>query len=233
MNLTVNHILAARSVDLEDLAAELNRPLEDLRLLIRRHLYSQIYPDDDLPLANVDVDELPFISNSTKFGIFKCARTAFYAPSEEAGPWGMHAEVIRCNQSWYRQYERRDTMLVQVGDEDDAMGGLLVARVVRFIRLKHGNISYPSALIEWFLPTDNRPDDVTGMWILEPEVDDAGRRTLDIISLDSVFRSCHLIGVTGKEFLPVDFHFSFSHDAFDSFYLNRYSDYHMHECGPA
>lgn len=220
-------------MDIEDLAAELNRPLDDLWLLLRRHLYSQIYPDDDLPAADADIDDLPFISKFTKIGIFKCARTAFYAPSEEAGPWGMHAEVIRCNQSWYGQYERRDTMLVQVGGEDDTMGGLLVARVVRFIRLTLDDIGYPSALVEWFLPVDDHPDAVTGMWILEPEVDDAGRRTLDIISLDAVFRSCHLIGVTGAGFLPIDFDHSFSHEAFDSFYLNRYSDYHMHECGPA
>lgn len=225
--------IAVRTTDLEDLATELNRPLDEFRLLIRRYLYTQIFPDEDLPVADVDTDDLPFLSNYTNIGIFKCARTAFYAPSEEAGPWGMHAEVIRCNPSWYRQYERRDTMLVQTGDEGDVMGGMLVARVVRFVRIKYGDIEYPSAFVEWFLPVDDQPDAVTGMWILEPEVDATGRRTLDIISLvDSVFRSCHLIGVMGAEFLPIDFDFSFSHDAFDSFYLNRYSDYHMHECGP-
>lgn len=123
-------------------------------------------------------------------------------------------------------------MLVQTGDEDDVMGGLLVARVVCFIHLKYNNISYPSALVEWFLPVDDQPDAVTGMWVLEPKADNAGRCTLDIISLDSVFRSCHLIGVTGEEFLPTDFDYTFSHDVFDSFYLNCYSDYHMHDCGP-
>lgn len=123
-------------------------------------------------------------------------------------------------------------MLVQAGDEDEVMGGLLVARVVEFIQFKHDRTEFPSALVEWLLPTGNAPDPVSGMWIVEPEVDEAGRRTLDIISLDSVFRSCHLIGVTGEEFLDPEFHFSFSLDTYDAFYLNRYSDYHMHECGP-
>lgn len=225
-------LLSVRSIDVEDLAAELHRPLDELSLLLRRFLYTQIYPDEDLPVADVDVDDLPFLSNFAMIGIFKCARTAFYSPSEEAGPWGMHAEVIRCNPSWYRQHERRDTMLVQVGADDDVMGGLLIARVVRFIRIKYEDIEYPSALIEWFLPVGHQPDAVTGMWVVEPELDDTGRRTLDIINLDAVFRSCHLIGVTGQDFLPLDFDYSFSLDAFDSFYLNRYSDYHMHECGP-
>lgn len=167
-----------------DLADELDRPLDSLTTLIRRYLHTQIYPDDELPAAAVDLDDLPFLSNYTKFKTFKCARTAYYSPSEE-GSWGMHAELIRRNPSWYGDYERRDTMLVQTGNDEDVIGGLLFARVVHFIQIKPDNIEYPSAFLEWFLPVGGEPDPVTGMWIVEPEVDDVGRRIFD-----NIFRFC-------------------------------------------
>lgn len=103
--LTMMYIPAAWTLALEDLAAELNRPLDNIWLLIRRYLHDQIYPNNNLPVANVGIDDLPFISNYSKIRIFKYAHTAFYVLSEEAGPWGMHAEVIRCNPLWYGQYD--------------------------------------------------------------------------------------------------------------------------------
>ncbi|KAI0069218.1 hypothetical protein BV25DRAFT_1926438 [Artomyces pyxidatus] len=207
-----------------ELADEIGKP--DLESTIRRFLYGQLYPDPDLPSEDVPIQECPQFTD--KLSIFRSARATFYAPSELAGPGGMHSELIRSTPSWYQQYERRDTILVQNGDEDDLMGGLLAARVMRFVSLTHEEVTYPCALVQWFLPVGTMPDPVTGMWIVRPE-QIGGRRTVGLIHLDTIVRSCHLIGVTGETHLPKDFHFSQSHSAFRAFYLNKYADYHFHE----
>ncbi|KAI0047787.1 hypothetical protein FA95DRAFT_1492095 [Auriscalpium vulgare] len=105
------------------------------------------------------------------------------------------------------------------------MGGLLVARVIQFVTLVHRDTDFPCALVEWFLPVGGMPDPVTGMWIVRPE----RGRPVDLIHLDTVVRSCHLIGVYGNAPIPRNLQFSQSHTAFKAFYLNSYADYHMHE----
>lgn len=51
-----------------------------------------------------------------------------------------------------------------------------------------------------------------------------------LVHIDSLLRGAHLIGVAGKEFVPVDdFDFSDSLDAFKAFYVNKYADHHFHE----
>ncbi|KAI0043309.1 hypothetical protein FA95DRAFT_1498828 [Auriscalpium vulgare] len=193
---------------------------------IRRFLYGQIYPDPDLAPDAVPLDELPTFDG--RLFVYHNARATYFAPSELAGPGGMHTEVIRSNPCWFQQYERRDTVLVQHGDDDDIMGGLLVARVVRFMMLTRQDTDYPCALVEWFLPLGNIPDPTTGMWIVRPERV-GGRRPIDIIHLDTIVRSCHLIGVYGNAHIPRTLQFSQSHSAFKAFYVNRYADYHIHE----
>ncbi|KIP02026.1 hypothetical protein PHLGIDRAFT_53379, partial [Phlebiopsis gigantea 11061_1 CR5-6] len=68
----------------------------------------------------------------------------------------------------------------------------------------------------------------TGMWVVKPEVR-RGQRTIALVHTDCVIRACHVIGMYGREELPADFHFSYSHDAFRAFYVNHYIDYHSHE----
>lgn len=143
----------------------------------------------------------------------------------------MHREVIRSNPAWYGEYDRRDTVLVNNGTDDTRMGGMVVARVLHFLAFSVDDIRYPCALVEWFLPTGGAPDPVTGMWIVKPEKV-RGKRTVGLVHLDCIVRACHLIGIYGKSRIPHDFHFSYSLDAFQAFYVNRYADYHAHECIP-
>ncbi|KAH7904448.1 hypothetical protein BJ138DRAFT_1019144, partial [Hygrophoropsis aurantiaca] len=56
-----------------------------------------------------------------------------------------------------------------------------------------------------------------------------GKRMQSVIHLDVILRSAHLIPVFGDGALPVDFHFSYSLDAFKSYYVNKYADHHSHE----
>lgn len=132
----------------------------------------------------------------------------------------------------YASEERRDTVLVQNGGEDDVMGGMLVARILAFIAFKHNDIRYPCALVQWYKPVGGEPDPITGMWIVKPIADAQGRRDSDIIHLDCIVRSCLLQGVTNSTFLPKTFHFSQAHLGFKAFYVTKYADYHTHETYP-
>lgn len=211
----------------EDLARETGIP--DLVVLIRRFLFDQVYPEPDLEAEDVPVQECPSIDGKVR--VYRSARATWYAPSELAGPTGMHAERLRSTPSWNKRYERRDTVLVQYGAEDEVMQGFVVARVLRFMSVTHATEEYPCALVEWLVPVGQHPDPVTGMWIVQP-LKEAGRRAVAVIHLDCIARSCHIIGVSGKSFLRKDFKHWQSHLGFKAFYLNRYSDYHMHETGP-
>jgi hypothetical protein len=40
-----------------------------------------------------------------------------------------------------------------------------------FFSFKYGGVTYPCALVEWFKQMAEHPDEQTGMWVVEPEVD--------------------------------------------------------------
>ncbi|KAG1883965.1 hypothetical protein F4604DRAFT_1575133 [Suillus subluteus] len=67
------------------------------------------------------------------------------------------------------------------------------------------------------------------MWKVKPLLDRQKNRVQMVEHLDVIFRSAHLIPVFGNGPLPDDFHFSFSLDVFNSYYVNRYADYHTFE----
>jgi len=209
-------------------AGQEGKELEGLSDMIRYFLYKQIYPDDDL--FDAPLDECPQFRG--KIRTHYSARAIYYSPSELSGSGGMHSEVIRSHPSWYNGYERRDTVLVQDGPEDDRMGGILVARIIRLLSFSYNDTFYPCALVEWFIPCGEEPDPITGMWIVKAEIS-RGKRTREVIHLESIIRACHLIGVYRNDHIPTDFHFSFTHNSFQYFYLNKYIDYHSHESLPS
>jgi len=58
--------------------------------------------------------------------VFHSVKAEFYAPSDLCGMGGMHREVIHVNSN-YGGSPRFDTVFVSVGNDTEAMGGLLVA----------------------------------------------------------------------------------------------------------
>ena len=66
------------------------------------------------------------------------------------------------------------------------------------------------------------------MWIVRPEIVGEERAT-SVIPLKAIARSCHLLPVLLETYVPVDFHFSETLDAFNAYYVNPYIDYHIHE----
>ncbi|KAG2745087.1 hypothetical protein P692DRAFT_20742616 [Suillus brevipes Sb2] len=67
------------------------------------------------------------------------------------------------------------------------------------------------------------------MWKVKPLLDRQKNQVQTVEHLDVIFRSAHLIPVFGDGPLPDDFHFSFSLDVFNSYYVNRYADHHTFE----
>jgi hypothetical protein len=173
------------------------------------------------------LEECPEIH--TRISVFSSATATFYAPSDESGIRGMRRERIRSTHSWRNRGPRRDCALVVEDETKPGMRGLTPVRVILFFSFIHQRKTYPCALVEWFKKYGSHPDKETGMWKVRPHF--IGRHRLTtVIHLDSCLRGAHLLPVfRGAMPLPVDFHFSYSLDAFEAYFVNKYADYHMYE----
>ncbi|KAI0349013.1 hypothetical protein OH77DRAFT_1499682 [Trametes cingulata] len=216
---------AASPHRLQALAVKLRQP--SLTAKLRQFLHDQLYPELDLAV-DIPLNDCPVLLPRTRVMLFHSATATFYAPSKLAGVGGMHQEIIRCTPSWYGQHSCFDTVLVQTDTDAPGMLGMTVARVRAFLLFSYGYIRYQCALVEWFELVGDEPDAVTGMWMVKPELAHRERITR-VIPLNSIVRACHLISVYGRTTIPKDFHFSDSLDAFRTFYVNWFADYHAHE----
>ena len=68
-----------------------------------------------------------------------------------------------------------------------------------------------------------------GMWVVKPDNNDDGSPAVGIIHLDSVLRAVHLMPVFGDQFIPIGLTPDRTLDIFQSFYINKYIDYHAFE----
>ncbi|KAH9839919.1 uncharacterized protein C8Q71DRAFT_820987 [Rhodofomes roseus] len=207
----------------EDLAEEYNTP--ELQELVRRFLFDQLLATDEVDSSSVDLSRCPKFDG--KIAVYRTAYATFYAPSELSGTGGMHREMIRANPSW-RGHPRFDTVLLSADPDEPGMDGLAVAQVVGLMAVMYHGVRYPCALVKWYERVHDEDDNPTGMYVVQPECVD-GERVTSIIHLDSVFRAVHLAAVYRDTEMPVEFHFSYTLDAFESFYVNKYGDYHLHE----
>ncbi len=209
------------------MGAKLNEP--KLQELCCRFPSDQLHPDVEVPSEIVALQEcLQFYRRISRF---QSGRAIMYARSEDSGTTGMHTQTVRSHPRWRNGRPRYDTVLIQNGDDDDPVRDMLAGRVLSFFSFAYNDVRYDTALVEWFLPVGEEPDPITGMWVVQPEIRH-GQRHVGLIHVETIVRECHLIGLYGKDRLPKDFHFSFSLDAFNTFYLNHYIDYHSHEYIP-
>ena len=173
------------------------------------------------------LEECPEIH--TKISVFSSATTTFYAPSNESGLWGMRHKWIQLTHSWRNHGLWHDCALVVKDETKPGMRGLTPVHVLLFFSFIHQRKTYLCALVEWFKTYGSHLDKETGMWKVRPHF--IGRHWLTtVIHLDSCLRGPHLLPVfCGAMPLPVDFHFSYSLDAFEAYFVNKYADYHMYE----
>ncbi|KAJ3473741.1 hypothetical protein NLI96_g12846 [Meripilus lineatus] len=136
--------------------------------LCRRFLYDQIYSryDPELDSEYADIDDCPLVDNCAR--VFTSALSVFYAPN-----------------SWREKFHRRDTVLIQINQDLPGFEGMFVGRICTFLEITSDDLKYPCALIQWFDQEDTR-DSVTGMWVVEPELDDDGLPLYGIVSLDTI-----------------------------------------------
>ena len=200
--------------------------LHSLPRLASQFLYEQYHPHV------VDTTSIPFaefpVASSCRTRVFPSAVATFFAPSDPCGINGMHHERIHATSLWHNEYPRYDCVYVTTGSKS-GMEGMHVARVRLFFSFVHQQTTFPCAFVEWFTLSDDCPDPETGMWVVEPEVDDNGEIVSSVIHIDTILRSAHLIPVFGDVTLSSGFHFSDSLDAFSAYYVNRYADHHSFE----
>ncbi|KAJ7629896.1 hypothetical protein B0H17DRAFT_1164262 [Mycena rosella] len=201
-------------------------PAATIPELVRRFLYDQLNPDSDIPSTQIPLDSCPQFNG--RVSVFLSAVARFYAPSNLCGAGGMYRERIRANLDWRGQYPRYDTVFV-VYAAVAGMPGMAIGRTLLFFSFTYGDFHYPCALIHWHRRLGHAPDDATGMWVVVPEFERNGRRSLGVVHLDTIARGAHLLPVYGSAFLDEDFHFSYSLDSFRAFFVNRFPDHHTHE----
>ncbi|KAI1781722.1 hypothetical protein LXA43DRAFT_907952 [Ganoderma leucocontextum] len=201
--------------------------IPSLPSLIRFFLYDQLNPNSAQSARDAGLARCPPFDGNVR--VFPSAIAIYYAPSDPSGPRGMHRERICSVQSWRGGRPRRDCVFVSHDESLPGFRGLHVARVHLFFSFAFGQMSYSCALVTWFSAVADEPDADTGMWIVAPDVVSNDTYPMDIISLDSIVRSAHLIGVAGKDYLPRDVGPSESLDVFREFYVNKFADHHSHE----
>lgn len=130
------------------------------------------------------------------------------------GIGGMRQECIQATPSWRRGPARYDCVYLEKDPALPGFRGLHATRIKLFFTFKSAGWTYPCALVEWFSPVCDKPDPVTGMWIVEPDLGADGRRVLGVVHLDTIVRCAHLIGAAGEVFLPPELEALDSLDAF-------------------
>ncbi|EMD31151.1 hypothetical protein CERSUDRAFT_100702 [Gelatoporia subvermispora B] len=185
--------------------------------LVTRFLHERLDPADIQPLE------------VSSFRVFHSSVAIFRAPSDISGIEGLRRERIRATPSWCSGPGRYDCIFAETDENSAGFRGLLAARVKLFFSFKHVQQEWPCALVEWFSPVGTEPDQETGMWIVEPDLNNDGIPICDIIHVESILRGAHLIGVAGRDFIPRNLRHYESLDAFQSFYVNKYADHHTHE----
>ncbi|KAL0565589.1 hypothetical protein V5O48_016435 [Marasmius crinis-equi] len=204
----------------EDLGHHISIP--QFHTVLRRYLWSLTHPDVPPP---PDTTQLPVLGSRIK--VFHSAVAKFYAPSDICGAGGMHSERIRSHPEWRQLHARRDTLFVHT-NQSPLMGGYTIARAIMFFAFKFGGQKHECVLVNWFSRVGDAQDEDTGMWVVKPEF--AGSiRTLEVISIDSVARACHLLPVFGKRPLPEEFTYEYALTAFKAYFVNKHASVHLHE----
>ena len=197
--------------------------LQGLQEMIQCFLYDQLNPDAEIPRDHADLQICPDFHR--KVQVFHSATATFCAPSDQSGVKCMCHEIIQATPYWQGGHAHYDCVFVAKGGMDtEGFCSLLVGRVHLFFSCIHAGHLYSCALVNWFVPIAEKPDELTGMWTVAPEVVNNGCCVQSVISLDSVVQGAHLIGIYSSEFIPVDLCFSESLDAFTAICKNLDSD---------
>ena len=194
--------------------------------IVRKFLYTQLYPDSSISPDDILQSSLPTID--TRINVFNSAIATFHAPSDISGITGMRHEHIRATASWRKGPARYDCVLVNVDPSIDGARGFEIARVFLFFSFQHQGKEYPCALIQWYTFVGLEPDEDTGFWLVEPDVNaETGQPHIAVIHLDSIYRAIHLMPAPqNANFIDRSITMHTSLDTFSLFYVNNFVDHH-------
>jgi hypothetical protein len=162
----------------------------------------------------------------SKISVFHSAIATYHSPSDPSSLHGMRRERIRSTPTWLGKGPRHDCAFIVEDEEKPGMRGMNVVRVHLFFSFEYEDVYYPCALVDWFKRVGRDP--LSGLWVVQPDIT-RGRRDQSVLHLDSFLRGAHLIPVFGKQKVPHDFHYKYSLDAFQAFYVNKYIDHHANK----
>ncbi|KAF8807978.1 hypothetical protein BYT27DRAFT_7223733 [Phlegmacium glaucopus] len=203
--------LAALRVDyVNALALHINCP--SLPELTRCFLFDQLNKNKDVTSDNIPLHLCPKITSS--ISVFHSAVALYFSPSDKS-------EWIWSCPMWRKKGPRRDTAFVIEDEDRPGMKGMSIVHVHLFFSLYHAGHYYPCVLVECC-------DPLTGMWRVRLDIRN-GKHFCTVIYLDSLLRGAHLLPIFGTAFLPINFGYKDSLDAFSGYYVNHFADHHAHE----
>ena len=142
----------------------------------------------------------------------------------------MRREYIRATPAWRKGHARYDCIFINAWPELARMRGLEVARVFLFFSFMHQDISYPCALVQWFSVIGDEPEDETGLWMVEPDVNEDGQPKLAVIHLETIFCAAHLVpAYCTPNFVRRSLSMHETLDEFKTFYVNKFVDHNAFE----
>ena len=68
------------------------------------------------------------------------------------------------------------------------------------------------------------------MYKIQAKLDELRQQVTSIVHVDAIFCVVNLSPVFCSIVMPLDFHYLYTLDSFDTFYINKYGDYHSHHC---
>lgn len=126
--------------------------------------------------------------------------------------------------------EHGPIMTVYVAEDEKKAGmrGMSVVRVQLLFFFEYNGTVYLCALVEWFQKVGRSPNANTGMWKVKPT---NHCRVTSVLHLDMLLCRTHLLPAfdISNGPLSLDFHYYYSLDAFEAFFVNKFIDHHANE----
>ncbi|KAF8338581.1 hypothetical protein F5887DRAFT_1077678 [Amanita rubescens] len=202
--------------------------------LVKEFLHQQ---DEDALGTDHDLDVSSLKLNGPlyrKIHVYSSGTCVYNAQHDSSGRVvSSTKEVIHCTKSWKKGPHRYDCVFVNSNPDASGFRGLYVGQVLLLFSIKSPRGSrvpdIPCALVQWFKAVGEQPCDLTGMWMVKPEVDQRTKqRAMSVIHADTIIRPAHLIPIYGKQHVPHHLHAADSLNAFKGYYVNKFSDYHAY-----
>ncbi|KAI6043176.1 hypothetical protein EDC04DRAFT_2563071 [Pisolithus marmoratus] len=156
--------------------------------------------------------------------VYNSAYSAFFAPSDLSGTYGMCHKYICSCPMWRNEGPHFDCVFVVTDPQADGMHGLDVAHILCFFF--HSTLFYTCAAVHWFDRVGDGPDEATGMWIVCPGYHMCNLQNTAVTHINTIYCAAHLIPVYSSHNInPQDIKPHQSYNTFQSFYVNKYADH--------